>query len=146
MDRNEVTLVGRLSAKPEERPMPSGDTMTKWRIIVRRRPRARRGGLVDTIQCVTFDPEVASLVARMAPREGMEVRGSLRCRIYGPPVAKNWRYEVEVHSVVLVPAEQPSDPPATPEELRVLEAPEVLPASDLASVPPRPVAYLAATG
>ncbi|MFD1939317.1 single-stranded DNA-binding protein [Nonomuraea mangrovi] len=141
MDRNEVTLVGRLSAKPEERPMPSGDTLTKWRIIVRRRPRARRGGLVDTIQCVTFDPEVAAAVTRMAPREGMEVRGALRCRIYGPPVAKSWRYEVEVHSVVLVPAALPSDPESTAEQLPVSETPE-----DLASAPPRPVTYLAAVG
>ncbi|MFE3455832.1 single-stranded DNA-binding protein [Nonomuraea sp. NPDC059194] len=145
MDRNEVTLVGRLSAKPEERPLPSGDTLSKWRIIVRRRPRARRGGLVDTIQCVTFDPDVASLVAGMTPREVMEVRGALRCRIYGPPLAKNWRYEVEVHSVVLVPAEEPADPASLPEELRVPESPEAL-ASEIASAPPRSVAYLAATG
>ncbi|GAA2806756.1 hypothetical protein [Nonomuraea dietziae] len=50
MDRNDVTLVGRLSASPDERAMPSGDTLTKWRIIVRRRPLVRRGGFVDTIQ------------------------------------------------------------------------------------------------
>ncbi|MGW5683433.1 single-stranded DNA-binding protein [Nonomuraea sp. NPDC003754] len=142
MDRNEVTLVGRLSAAPEERPMPSGDTLTKWRVIVRRRPRGRRGGLVDTIQCVTFDPEVASLVAGMAPRAEMEVRGALRCRIYGPQAGKNWRYEVEAHSVVPVSAE----PVAGSEASRAMEVPEVLLPSDRAGAEPRPVAYLAAAG
>ncbi|MEU4547901.1 single-stranded DNA-binding protein [Nonomuraea dietziae] len=117
MDRNDVTLVGRLSASPDERAMPSGDTLTKWRIIVRRHPLVRRGGFVDTIQCVTFDAEVAAMVKAMRPRAPMEIRGALRCRIYGPPSAKSWRYEVEVHSVALVATEPSADPPATAEEL-----------------------------
>ncbi|MEV4063374.1 single-stranded DNA-binding protein [Nonomuraea dietziae] len=117
MDRNDVTLVGRLSASPDERAMPSGDTLTKWRIIVRRRPLVRRGGFVDTIQCVTFDAEVAAMVKAMRPRDPMEIRGALRCRIYGPPSAKSWRYEVEVHAVALVAMQPSADPPATTEKL-----------------------------
>ncbi|MEU4702648.1 single-stranded DNA-binding protein [Nonomuraea dietziae] len=117
MDRNDVTLVGRLSASPDERAMPSGDTLTKWRIIVRRRPLVRRGGFVDTIQCVTFDAEVAAMVKAMQPRDPMEIRGALRCRIYGPPSAKSWRYEVEVHAVALVAMQPSAEPPATTETL-----------------------------
>ncbi|MEU4332621.1 single-stranded DNA-binding protein [Nonomuraea dietziae] len=117
VDRNDVTLVGRLSASPDERAMPSGDTLTKWRIIVRRRPLVRRGGFVDTIQCVTFDAEVAAMVKAMRPRDPMEIRGALRCRIYGPPSAKSWRYEVEVHAVALVAMQPSADPPATTETL-----------------------------
>ncbi|MFC7721658.1 single-stranded DNA-binding protein [Nonomuraea recticatena] len=112
-----MTLVGRLSASPDERAMPSGDTLTKWRVIVRRRPLVRRGGFVDTIQCVTFDAEVAAMVKAMRPRDPMEIRGALRCRIYGPPSAKSWRYEVEVHAVALVAMQPSANPPATTEKL-----------------------------
>ncbi|GAA3469151.1 single-stranded DNA-binding protein [Nonomuraea roseola] len=135
MDRNDVTLVGRLSARPDERAMPSGDTLTKWRIIVRRRPLVRRGGFVDTIQCVTFDAEVAAMVKAMRPRDPMKIRGALRCRIYGPPSAKSWRYEVEVHSVALVAMEPSADPPATTEELTAEAA---LPAASVLLTTPAP--------
>lgn len=135
MDRNDVTLVGRLSASPDERAMPSGDTLTKWRIIVRRRPLVRRGGFVDTIQCVTFDAEVAAMVKAMRPRDPMEIRGALRCRIYGPPSAKSWRYEVEVHAVALVAMQPSADPPATPEKLT---AEADLPAAPVLLMPSTP--------
>ncbi|MFI7108022.1 single-stranded DNA-binding protein [Nonomuraea sp. NPDC050227] len=100
MDRNEVVLVGRLSAAVEEYAMPSGDMATKWRVIVRRRRRHRRGpALTDSIPCVTFDPEVAEIVRGLEPRNFIEVTGAFRCRVFGPAAAKIWRYEVEVSAV-----------------------------------------------
>ncbi|MER6580065.1 single-stranded DNA-binding protein [Nonomuraea sp. NPDC001023] len=100
MDRNEVVLVGRLSAAVEEYAMPSGDMATKWRVIVRRRRRHRRGAaLTDSIPCVTFDPEVAQIVRGLKPRDFIEVTGAFRCRVFGPAAAKIWRYEVEVGAV-----------------------------------------------
>jgi single-stranded DNA-binding protein len=112
MDRNEVVLVGRLSAAVEEYPLPSGDTATKWRVIVRRRRRHQGGGtLTDSIPCVTFDPEMAEIVRGLKPRDFVEVTGAFRCRVFGPTAAKIWRYEVEVSTVkpVEAPISQPPD-------------------------------------
>ncbi|MEW9551833.1 single-stranded DNA-binding protein [Nonomuraea sp. NPDC050783] len=115
MDRNEVLLVGRLSAAPEDHTMPSGDTATKWRIIVRRRRRQRRGGgtLTDSVPCVTFNPDTAAVVRALKPRDYLEVTGSFRCRVFGPAGGKLWKYEVEVVTAKPVEAvaavEGPSD-------------------------------------
>jgi single-strand DNA-binding protein len=97
VDRNEVLLVGRLSAAVEEHPMPSGDTVTKWRVIVRRsRPHRRGGTLTDSVPCVTFDRQAAAVLRSLKPRDYVEVTGTFRCRVFGPPGAKIWKYEVEV--------------------------------------------------
>lgn len=118
MDRNEVVLVGRLSAAAEEQVMPSGDTVTKWRVIVRRRwagkrPGKRGGSLADSIPCVTFDAATAEIVRGLKPRDRLEVKGSVRCRVYGPPGAKMFRYEVEARSAAPLP---PAPPEATEQE------------------------------
>jgi len=131
VDRNEVLLVGRLSAAVEDRPLPSGDILTKWRLLVRRH-RSRRGGvLTDSIPCVTFDPETAEIVRGLKPRDALEITGALRCRVYGPAAAKIWSYEVEVASARAIEAEPlpRSGPPPSPRPS-----------------PPRPVAYLAKAG
>ncbi|MER7369755.1 single-stranded DNA-binding protein [Nonomuraea wenchangensis] len=114
MDRNEVLLVGRLSAEPEDHTLPSGDTATKWRIIVRRHRRQRRGAtLTDSVPCVTFSPETADVVRGLKPRDYLQVIGSFRCRVFGPAGAKTWKYEVEVTSAkpvdTVVVAEDPPD-------------------------------------
>ncbi|MEO3792083.1 single-stranded DNA-binding protein [Nonomuraea sp. B10E15] len=116
MDRNEVLLVGRLSAAAEEHALPSGDTVTKWRVIVRRRRHRRGAALTDSIPCVTFDPEVAAIVRTVEPRDFIEVTGAFRCRAFGPSAAKIWRYEVEVSSAKPFEAEltEPADPAADP--------------------------------
>ncbi|MGW0803661.1 single-stranded DNA-binding protein [Nonomuraea sp. NPDC002799] len=108
MDRNEVSLVGRLSGAVEELDLPSGDTVTKWRIIVRRRRHRRGAALTDSIPCVTFDPETAAVVRRLKPRDYIEVTGAFRCRVFGPTAAKIWRYEVEVSGAKPFEAELPA--------------------------------------
>ncbi|MFC7643066.1 hypothetical protein ACFQX6_20940 [Streptosporangium lutulentum] len=57
MDRNEVVLVGRLPEAVHIRSLQSGSTLGTWRLIVRRQHRGR-GGRVDTIPCMSFEPEV----------------------------------------------------------------------------------------
>ncbi|MGN9784266.1 single-stranded DNA-binding protein [Nonomuraea sp. ZG12] len=134
MDRNEVLLVGRLSAAVEDRCLPSGDIMTKWRLLVRRRRRGQRGGVhTDSIPCVTFAPEAADLVRNLKPRDAMEITGAFRCRIYGPTGAKIWCYEVEVNTARAIDAE--ALPLPRPESSAEPDPPETL--------QPRPVAYLA---
>ncbi|WP_433429760.1 single-stranded DNA-binding protein [Nonomuraea sp. CA-141351] len=137
MDRNEVLLVGRLSGAVEEHSMPSGDTVTKWRIIVRRRRHRRGAALTDSIPCVTFDPETAAVVRSLKPRDYLEVAGSFRCRVFGPSTAKIWRYEVEVSSAKPYEADLP-EPDAVPDD------PTLSPNGSLATLIPRQVAYLAA--
>ncbi|MFG2075062.1 Single-stranded DNA-binding protein [Nonomuraea maritima] len=137
MDKNEVTLVGRLSASVEEHPLPSGDTVTKWRVIVRRRRHRRGAALTDSVPCVTFDPDIAAVVRGLQPRDYLEVAGALRCRVFGPSAAKIWRYEVEVSAARPYEAE-PAEPDAPTDQ------PE---GGDLtAALVPRQVASLAAIG
>lgn len=118
MDRNEVLLVGRLSAAVEEYPLPSGDTVTKWRIIVRRRRPHRRGGtLTDSVPCVTFNRETAAVLRGLKPRDYIEVTGAFRCRVFGPAGAKIWKYEVEVSTatpidIAALPELEDDDNPA----------------------------------
>ncbi|GAA4084479.1 single-stranded DNA-binding protein [Nonomuraea soli] len=132
MDRNEVVLVGRLSAVPEQRSMPSGDTLTTWKVIVKRRPgpgRSRRP--CDIVPCVTFDPEVADALAAIEARTMIEMTGSLRSRIFGPNGAKVWRYEVEAKTVAPV---EPSLSEPSPEPTEPAEPSAPRSVSDLAGV------------
>ncbi|GAA3507815.1 single-stranded DNA-binding protein [Streptosporangium album] len=98
MDRNEVTLVGRLPETARIRSLQSGSTLGSWRMIVRRQQRGR-GTRVDTIPCVSFEPEVTRAVADWLPDDMVEVMGSLRRRWWGNDGAKSSGYEVEVRSV-----------------------------------------------
>ncbi|KAB8195038.1 single-stranded DNA-binding protein [Nonomuraea phyllanthi] len=139
MDRNEVLLVGRLSAGVEEQSLPSGDTVTKWRIIVCRRRHRRGAALTDSIPCVTFDPETAAVVRGLKPRDYLEVTGSFRCRVFGPSAAKIWRYEVEVSSAKPYEADLP-EPDIVP------DGPTHTPNGSVVALIPRQVAYLAQAG
>ncbi|WP_157247657.1 single-stranded DNA-binding protein [Nonomuraea typhae] len=120
MDHNDVRLRGKLSGKPEHRPMPSGDTQTSWRLVIRR-AQPRPGATVDTIRCVTYQPEITAFVDGLGSGDRMEVEGELRCRVYGPSYAKIWRYEVEVASVSAAPPPQDALPfsPVVAEEVSV---------------------------
>ncbi|GLW08385.1 hypothetical protein Misp01_35150 [Microtetraspora sp. NBRC 13810] len=102
MDRNEVTLVGRMSAAAEDRSRAGGTTLTTWRLIVR-----RRAAVVDVIDCVTFDPELAAAVARRRPGDVIEVTGALRRRFFNTGQGKVSTYSVEAAGVRVVdrPAE-----------------------------------------
>ncbi|MFI6603143.1 single-stranded DNA-binding protein [Nonomuraea sp. NPDC050536] len=136
MDRNEVLLVGRLSAAAEDKTLPGGDVLTKWRLIVRRR-RHRRGSTVyDSLPCVTFDPVVAAVVHGLRPRDPLQVSGSLRLRVYGPTTAKVFNYEVEVEAASSVTEEEAMSPVS--EEVEVTS-----PVSEVAVMQ---VEYLAPTG
>lgn len=129
MDRNEVVLVGRLPEAVRIRSLQSGSTLGSWRVIVRRQQRGR-GTRVDTIPCVSFEPEVTVVVAEWLPDDMVEVVGSLRRRWWGSEGSKSSGYEVEVRSVRRL--ERRVTTVLTGEE----EAPAPIPA------PPRPVRSL----
>ena len=106
-ERNEVMLVGRLSAEPEERVLPSGDALVTWRLVVRRPPGGRRTGpgtAVDTIDCASFRADVRRQAGRWSIDDVLEVHGSLRRRFGRSGTGPSSRTEVEVASAKRVRA------------------------------------------
>ena len=102
---NEVTLVGRVSAAPEERELPSGDLLVSWRVIVDRPPQRRqaapggRGSTVDTLHCVTFSGAVRRTARSLAAGDVVRIEGALRQRYWRAGAGVSSRTEVEVASV-----------------------------------------------
>ena len=102
--RNEVVLVGRVSAPAEERELPSGDVIATWRLVVDRPPpgRGRSGGQsavkVDTLDCVVWTPKLRRAVRTFAAGDVVAVEGALRRRFWRAGAAAASRCEVEVVS------------------------------------------------
>lgn len=95
--RNDVTLVGRLSAAATERTLPSGDLVVSWRVIVQRPPDVRRNTItVDTIDCVARTPALGRRALGWLAGDTMEMTGALRRRFWRGQGGVRSRYEVEV--------------------------------------------------
>lgn len=93
---NQVQLQGRLSRPPEEKVLPSGDTMWSFRVVVPRDEGGRQG--VDWVDCVVWGGRLRRTVATWAEGDVVEVQGALRRRFFragGQPVS---RVEVETTS------------------------------------------------
>jgi single-strand DNA-binding protein len=102
-NRNEVVLVGRLAEAPQQRTLASGDTVSTFRIVVRRTsagPGARRGAArgapVDTVDCAVWTPGLRRTVGRWLRDDIVSVEGSLRRRFWRAEAGVGSRYEVEV--------------------------------------------------
>lgn len=94
---NEVRLVGRISQAPQERVLPSGDSVWTFRVVVRRageRPGSRVS--VDALECAAWGGRVRRQVAGWAVDDVVEVTGALRRRFYRAGGATASRVEVEV--------------------------------------------------
>lgn len=79
---NVVRLIGRISADPETRVLPSGDELVSFRLVVRRSAAARRRSkqVVDTIECSVWRAALRRSVVRMSAGTEVEVGGELRRR------------------------------------------------------------------
>ena len=102
--RNEVLLVGRVPAAPEERELPSGDVLVTWRVVVgrppgRRPPEGVRATTVDTLDCVAWTASARRAAAALAPDDVVEMTGALRRRFWRAGASAASRCEVEVSSV-----------------------------------------------
>jgi len=110
---NEVVVGGRVSGAPEERELPSGDTVVQLRLVVPRSgARARPGGggaTVDTIDVACWTKVLQRKAVRLKPGDLVTVHGSLRRRFWRSPVGPASRYEVEATSLDRTVA-----PPTTP--------------------------------
>jgi len=104
--RNEVLLVGRLSAAPAERELPSGDVLLSWRVVVDR--PAEPGGAtersgdrrtaVDALECVAKAAGVRRVAASWQVGDVVQVEGALRRRFWRGPGGLASRHEVEVRA------------------------------------------------
>src|SRR6478609_4471430 len=84
--RNEVVLLGRLAAPPEERVLPSGDEIVTFRVVVERAARQRVDGrrepTVDTLDCSVASLALRRRVLNWLAGDLIEVEGALRRRFW----------------------------------------------------------------
>jgi single-strand DNA-binding protein len=104
---NEVTLVGRVSAAPERRDLPSGDQLVTLRVVVDRPPqkKAQKGATkraVDVIDVACWTKRTQRTAAGLAPDDGVRVEGALRRRFFAAGGGRASRYEVEASRLVRV--------------------------------------------
>ena len=97
--QNQVQLVGRLSQAPEERVLPSGDTVWTFRVVVpRRRSSGRSRQAVDAIECAAWSSRARRSVSGWAADDVVEVTGELHRRFFRAGGAVASRVEVEMAS------------------------------------------------
>jgi len=94
IDRNDVVLRGRLNAPPELRPMPSGDTLLLFKLVVRRENPRPRGSKSDVITCVSYSPALQRYAAAWTVGDVVEVEGALQRRFWRTPTGTAVAYEV----------------------------------------------------
>jgi single-strand DNA-binding protein len=92
VDRNDVVLRGRLTAPPELRPLPSGDTLLVFKLVVRREQSRPRGPKSDVLTCVSYLPAVQRYAAAWTTEDVVE--GSLQRRFWRTPTGTAVAYEV----------------------------------------------------
>ncbi len=100
---NEVTLVGRVSAAPERRDLPSGDTLVTLRVVVDRPPqRGVTKRAVDVIGVACWSKRTQRTARGLEPGDCVRVEGALRRRFFAADGARANRYEVEAGRLVRV--------------------------------------------
>ncbi|WP_027860477.1 single-stranded DNA-binding protein [Marmoricola sp. URHB0036] len=93
---NAVTLVGRVSAVPDSRDLPSGDRLVTLRIVVDRPPvRGSTKRAVDVIDVACWSKRTQRTATSLGPDDAVRVEGSLRRRFFATGSGRASRYEVE---------------------------------------------------
>lgn len=101
---NSITLVGRVSAAPEVRELPSEDELVTFRLIVPRSPGRQRDDSaqrtkVDVIDIACWSARTRRAASKLEPETVVQVQGSLRRRFFRTGGGVASRYEVEAASV-----------------------------------------------
>ncbi|KQS64354.1 single-stranded DNA-binding protein [Modestobacter sp. Leaf380] len=96
IDRNDVVLRGRLSAPVELRPLPSGDTLLLFKLVVRRESPRPRGPKSDVLTCVSTAKGLITRAQAWHPDDVIEVDGALQRRFWRTPNGTAVAYEVSV--------------------------------------------------
>ncbi len=110
---NEVTLLGRLSAPPQQRVMPSEDELVSFRLVVPRAPARRRVGerkapTVDVIDIACWSARTRRTALALEVDDTVQVRGALRRRFWKAGGVTTSRHEVEAAQVTRVRVPAPS--------------------------------------
>jgi single-strand DNA-binding protein len=82
IDRNDVVLRGRLSTPPELPPLPSGDTLLVFKLVVRRDKPRSGGPKSDVFTCVSLRRARHRHATAWVPDDVVEVEGSLQRRFW----------------------------------------------------------------
>ncbi len=96
---NHVLLRGRVARAPADRELPSGTTITTFRVTVARARTAMTSGsrqTSDWIDCTAWSAALRRRVSRWQVGDPVEVTGALRRRFYPAGTAAGTRLEVEV--------------------------------------------------
>jgi len=94
VDRNDVVLRGRLSAPAELRPLPSGDTLLVFKLVIRRDDPRPKGPKSDTITCVSLNGALVKRASAWTTDEVVEVEGALQRRFWRTATGTAMTYEV----------------------------------------------------
>lgn len=113
---NEVHLVGRLSAPPIVKHLPSGAEVVQLRVVVQRPPHPRtpaKGGTarpptVDTIDIACWSAVARRRALACSGTEVVDVSGALRRRFWRGPSGVASRYEVEAAKLRVLKKPKPA--------------------------------------
>lgn len=102
-DVNEVVVGGRVSGRPLERKLPSGDVVVQFRVVVTRPVRRGRASgscaRIDTIDVSCWTKPLQRKAGRLQAGDRVIVRGALRRRFWRSVAGASSRYEVEVTEI-----------------------------------------------
>jgi single-strand DNA-binding protein len=100
---NEVTLVGRVSAPPDRRDLPSGDPLVTLRVVVDRPPhKGTTKRAVDVIDVACWTKRTQRTATGLEAGDGVRIEGALRRRFFAAGGSRASRYEVEASRLVRV--------------------------------------------
>ncbi len=95
MWKNQVEIIGRVTSSGEQILLPSGDMLTRFRIVIPREKPVTKT-TVDTIDCVSFKPSLSAKVMKLEIDDVVELCGQLRRRFWQTGQGVASRMEVEI--------------------------------------------------
>lgn len=94
---NQIQLAGKVTRGPEERVLPSGDTVLSFRLSVPRPEGTARPG-TDWVDCAVWTARLRRAVRRWQVGDEVVVEGALRRRVFRSGAGVVPLVEVEVRS------------------------------------------------
>ncbi len=99
---NSVRLVGRISAAPEEKILPSGSTIANFRVVIDRPPGHESEQRVDALDCTAWTSRVRRSTRSWRKGDVVEVEGAMRRRFFATVTGRASRVEVEVSAARMI--------------------------------------------
>lgn len=93
--RNEVFLEGRVSSLPTEKLLPSGDTVTEFRIVIDRKHPKGEKREVDTLDIAVWLAKVRKKAMTLQIDDWVSIDGAIRRRFWKAPTGLASRWQVE---------------------------------------------------